>query len=832
MKRLLPAIAAVLLPLLIMLAPSHSATPAAIVSSTPLITNVNRIGVNMGNQGQFGESDFMQNMLDDPGFELGQECWVFTVGTSHSSSAFTTTNDNGEATNFWNGAQASVRAGASAGGTFTISGFTSGGTFACTSCPTLAEGDEVAVCKTAGTVGFDSGDLGGWRINGGGLSVSTAQKYEGQSSLAADVSEGVSRAASFTFDTASYTGGVCSNNNIITCTVANQTADCGSGNTCLTPPYSGPWHPVVGPFEIALYALGANTSTGTPKVTVSLARNGGVNVSHTFTLINDGKWHKYIYTFTGTDTAVSAHNQMIFSLSATNVGAETGATIYIDDAYLGRAEASATGFRDEVVQTLHTLNAGSLRYMIPYTLDQNDTYFEGPPGCTPGATVAGGCDFLKGAATTNTAGGVGATWYYASKDIYSLANAINAVPWFSIPNTFSDSDLQQFIVNACAAFGTYNFPSIWIEQSNEDWNGAGPGAKFGGTADGQFGKLAGRNFNVMARQATSSCGSYASRFHYVIGNQTCNNGVLSKALSGAVTAGYPIPNTSQYGSDDATYNNGDKSATGSVPNFSGSLTSQAAQYAGYYQMNPPSYLFGGSANCLAVDKALLGSKNTMTSYESGEGGLSGPGSVEQSYLSQAGYPSAMWMAEDWLLGTQALMPIIEVFTFSQTEFGFGVFGPLWGITHDLDSDFGPSFPHIRPDGLGMAVLNSAMAGGYYPVNTSAISNVYANAFENNGRWSVALTNGNDNNVQLTLQFPPTGTLPSSGQTVLYTNGITDNNENSNSVRIGPLPGGMSVTGNSLTLTLPPFSVVALLPSATPKATRVGSAEATATLRRQ
>jgi hypothetical protein len=828
-KRLLLASVLVLFSLVLLLAAPHAATPVALVSSTPLMTNVNRIGVNLGNQGQYGESDFMQNMLDDPGFELGQECWVFTVGTTHNSSAFTTVNDNGEARDFWNGAAASVRAGVSAGDSFTISGFNAGGTFACVKCPNLAEGDEVAICQTASAVGFDSGDLGGWRINGGGLSVSTAQKYEGQSSLAADVSEGVPRATSFTFDTATYTGGVCANDNITNCTVANQTTDCGSGNTCLTAPYSGPWHPVVGPFEIALYALGVNTSKGTPEVTVSLARSGGVNVSHTFRLANDGNWHKYAYAFTGKDTPVSAHNQMIFTVSAANVSPEAGATIYIDDAYLGRAEASATGFRDEVVQTLRNLNPGSLRYMIPYTLDQNDAYFEGPRGCSPGATVAGGCDFLKGAATTNTAGGVGATWYYASKDIYPLANAVGALPWFSIPNTFSDSDLQQFIRNACAAFTTYNFSSIWIEQSNEDWNGAGPGAKFGGTADGQFGKLVGRNFNVMATQATSSCARYASRFHYVIGNQTCNNGVLSKALEGAIAAGYPIPNTSQYGSDDATYNNGDTSAVGAVPKYSGNLKSQAAQYAGYYSTNPPGYLFGGSANCVAVDKALLGSKNTMTSYESGEGGLSGPGSVEQSYLSQAGYPSAMWMAEDWLLGTQALMPIIEVFTFSQTEFGFGVFGPLWGVTHDLDSDFGPTFPHIRPEGLGMAVLNSAMAGSYYPVNTSAISNVYANAFQNNGYWKAALTNANDYNVQLALQFPSTATLPSSAQTVHYTNGITDNNEDSNSVTIGPLPGGISISGNTVTLTLPPLSVVALLPPATPTAARVPSTKATPTV---
>jgi hypothetical protein len=108
-------------------------------------------------------------------------------------------------------------------------------------------------------------------------------------------------------------------------------------------------------------------------------------------------------------------------------------------------------------------------------------------------------------------------------------------------------------------------------------------------------------------------------------------------------------------------------------------------------------------------------------------------------------------------------------------------------------------------------MNSAIGGSYYPVNTSAIANVYANAFENGGNWSAVLTNGNNYSVQITLQFPATGTLPASAETVLYTNGITDNNEDSNSVTIAPLPGGLSVSANSVAFTLPPFSIVALPP---------------------
>ena len=45
----------------------------------------------------------------------------------------------------------------------------------------------------------------------------------------------------------------------------------------------------------------------------------------------------------------------------------------------------------------------------------------------------------------------------------------------------------------------------------------------------------------------------ASRIHYIFGNQACNSGVIYGELTGASAAGYPIPNTSQYGTDDAPY---------------------------------------------------------------------------------------------------------------------------------------------------------------------------------------------------------------------------------------------------------------------------------------
>src|SRR5271168_1494807 len=98
-----------LVALLLLLLPNAALAQTASVAPTPSMTNVNRIGVNMGNASQYSESDFMQNMLGNPGHELGHQCQVWVVGSTHSSSGFDTTNDTGEATGFWNGGSASVR---------------------------------------------------------------------------------------------------------------------------------------------------------------------------------------------------------------------------------------------------------------------------------------------------------------------------------------------------------------------------------------------------------------------------------------------------------------------------------------------------------------------------------------------------------------------------------------------------------------------------------------------------------------------------------------------------------------------------------------------------
>ncbi|MGC2305195.1 hypothetical protein [Candidatus Binatus sp.] len=811
-------------------ASAESSIPGAQVLSTPmpLVGGVYRIGVNLDQQDLGGPKDFMQNMLDNPGFEPPTDGHLIKMGSA-SNSTFTDATDSGAPTGYWVGAKASVRTGAAAGDQFTIVGFTAGGSYAFGSCqnasggsiacPTLAAGVGVAEVLTSPAIGgpLNKNVIAGWAAGDTNSSLSTADKFEGQGSLSINVADGNSHYVDYGWDVEVSHNGVCSNDDVTPCTDANQTADCGSGNTCVVAPQAGPWHPVKGPFEIAFWAKGSGTSTGTPQVTVALTRPTTFTVSHTFTLTNDGAWHQYTFPFTGGDTGFKGGSNMWrldFKLTATNGSAATRATIYIDDIYLGRAENSLTGFRDEVVQTLRSINPGSLRYGAYVQLGTSDDGYEGASGCragNSGPTATGTCDYLHGPSYVN---GLGGSWVYAAQDAYALDGALDAVPFMTIGNAMNDADLKEFTDRLCTATNTYNFPSVWIENENEEWlNGHGH-ISYGSENLGKlgYGEETQRNFSIMNAEATAHCPSIASRFHYIMGNQICNSGVIGGELAGASAAGYPMPNTSQYGTDDATY----YPSTQVLPSYSGSLASQAAQYALLIFGNVPKSVGPPGTGCINngrySDYGVIGSNNFLAIYEMGPGaGGNGHGNAapEQAYLSEGGYPSAAWMAESWLLAQQiGKTPIQNEYQLGQLEYQNA---PMWGIVHDLDSDFGPTFPHLRPIALGMEVMNSAIGGNYYPVSGMP-SGTYANAFLQGSDWSAILVNSTSSNSAGTITFP-TGTVPGICKGVLYSNGITDNNENSNSVYVGPCA-SFSCSGQICSYNLPPFSVEAMDPSST------------------
>ena len=216
----------------------------------------------------------------------------------------------------------------------------------------------------------------------------------------------------------------------------------------------------------------------------------------------------------------------------------------------------------------------------------------------------------------------------------------------TIGNAMSDADLIAFTDRMCSAITTYNFPSVWIEQSNEEWNNGAGHISYGSQQPWRWlcGPRRSVIWVVMSTEATAHCPSVASRFHYMMGNQVCNTGVIGGEMAGAAAAGYPMPNTSQYGTDDAPYYFVNTAE-------SGSLEAQAAAYAAAYFSAVSRRRGPSGTGCIATgqnDLATIGSNNFLNFYEEGPSSAGGPATTEQYYLSEGGYPSAAWMAQSWL----------------------------------------------------------------------------------------------------------------------------------------------------------------------------------------
>ena len=787
----------------------------ALVSSTALMSNAPRIGVNMDEQSQYDARAYLQNYLDNPGFEQAMVGHVIVVGSSPSSAGFSDSNDpyDAVATGFWNGTTATVRTGSSAGATFKVAAYSAGGSYTCSGgCPALVAGDLIGETASNPTIGFNPGAWlpGYWSIlnSDSGVTLTTAQHFDGASSVSFDVHDGNAHAINFGGDSSVSSVGTCSNNSVTLC---SSNADCSAGSCQKSPTY--PYHPFVGPMTMSIYALAAGTS-GTPTVTLQASRQGSSwgSVSHSFNLTQDGNWHQYAFNFAGADKA--SDTGIWFFTATVQSGAASGAKIYVDDAFMGPTSAGAGGFRNEVVSTLKTLSPGTLRYMYPPGLSQTDAYFEGN-------------DYQKGPPNDYSVG-ANIMWIYSLKDMYALAGAVGANPWVSIPDVFSDTDVNSFAGNLCSAFASNGFSKAFVEQSNEDWVTSSHSA--GGSHTSQYGALANRNFGLINSYMSANCPSYAGNVYFVVNGQEANNGVLQNT-----SAQIPGDNP-QYGADIADY----------APSEAEQPTGQTmAQYAALgfanslqqFEPGAPGEFGGvvpGNLNQLCGGSPA-GCQQFLAAYENGSSNQCGTATPVEAWDMSAGWMAAGYNAQNWILGFLAgssgpnagvlsPMPAQQTFNLAEGEFttpnyacasGHGTDSALWGIVHDFDASFGPSFPHMRPIGWAQALLNRAIGGAYHKMDTSNWSGVYGAAFNQSGSWSAILSNSNNASVSFQVSFPAGGTLPAKAETVLYTSGLADNDENSNAVTIGPLPGAISISGTTLSLTLPPFSAVALLPASAP-----------------
>jgi hypothetical protein len=823
------------------------------VSEKAAIINIPRAGVDI-NSANFYSSQTQANYFANPGFEWPQFAQVIPVATATSGSFTSVTTLYGpEPANFWNGTDnCSVRVGTCSDGsnnycwnntatTVALGGCTSGGTcnagtvfgisayssadhhqtFTCSGrCPALAApkpaphtgpnpvGDEADIvgCRVVVTKPASwsklSNNFGNWSGGAWGtheaddVFVTSEKAYQGNSSLEVNAASG---AKSFTY---LWDNGNAPNPSVCLAhpqNICTRDGDCPEGDTCQRTG-NGPFvnHPIYGPgWQFSFYAL-SSSSGATCSATLGrsddisdFTSTGGIAefTNHAFDIGGsgggDGRWHQYVYNFSGRDTP-RTKGMLTLRMSCSN------GLVYIDNIFLGQTNA-VSGFTRDTYDSLRGLDPGTIR-MAPTDVS----------GGVPTATQVAGTSYVM--PPMGQLGGMGVegtTFSYG--EMVGLAAALSSTtsPWLTVGMAWPDSDYQTFGTQLCKWESTYHFPAIYVECNNEDWNGgAGSYFKAPSSEFPAYGLACARAFN----QIVSKCS--ASQIHYLYNNQTGNSGVMASAQ-----ASYDFPNTNQYGISDHFYIDGGSTST-SLPTvvasaFANKLTARAVD---------PGNLYSDVGQlCQGKYGTRPGCNQIVAWYEGGPQTSGNEGNHLEASQANVGWASAG-------IELQALLQVLTLphipqagdvtNTFILNQNGYnGV--DFWGITPGswgLSSAFAPVYPWYRPVGLAIKLYNTAVRGDYHAC-AGAPSGIYCAAFLSGGKWTAALSNGNATPTPVGITFPA-GTVPSVGTTINYVNGLSDNNEATNTVTIGRLKGDVSVKGQEVSFTMPAFSAVALLQGAT------------------
>jgi hypothetical protein len=386
-------------------------------------------------------------------------------------------------------------------------------------------------------------------------------------------------------------------------------------------------------------------------------------------------------------------------------------------------------------------------------------------------------------------------------EMVGLAAALSSTtsPWLTVGMAWPDNDYQTFGSQLCKWEGTYNFPAIYVECNNENWNsGEGTFFKTPSSQSPAYGLACARAFD----QIYSKCS--ASQIHYLFNNQTGNSGVMA-----AVQNKYSFPNTNQYGISNHFYIDSGSSSTSLssivAAAFSNTMITRAVGKDNKY--NDVGKLcqgkYGSDSGC-----------NQIIAWYEGGPQTNGTGSNHLA-ASQA---NVGWSSAG--IEMQALLQMLTVPNVAQAgditntfvlngNGGAGV--DFWGITPSnwgLSSAFAPVYPWYRPAGLAIQLYNRTVRGDYHAC-TGTPSGISCAAFLSGKSWTAALASANSTATSVTITFPM-GVMPSAAASVNFLNGLSDNNEATNTVTIGRLKGGVSVSGQIVNFTIPAFSAVVLL----------------------
>jgi hypothetical protein len=802
-----------------------------------------------------GTTEFLDNYHptgDPTGFwsQTGNTCTV-RVGTCSDGSnkyCWANTTTSGCSGVSCNGGCASGTC--DAGTTFTLSAFSSSsGTdaFTCTpgsasngaaNCPALAASGTVGPgwpihnivgCRVQvtspsswsaiGPIGGASNWAGSYHAsNTSDLFLTSSEAYQGKASLE------LTGGGSFTYlwdnvPAGQYLPSTCASPD--QAYICSTNSDCPNSDCLLSGNQQYASHPIVGSnWQFSFWATGSGTCNA------SLSRAGGntdfTTSQATWTISSStgssgsagsDRWNQYSYSFTGADSTSSSPSSQSGDLNFT-FSCPTG-TVYIDNIFLGKTTGVAnSNFKTEVLQDLQGMNVGSVR-------SGGYPFFASSEGLTE-AMEAG--DMYTGGIPTGGAESTGVYYgnVYTDADLVALAAAVSSTtsPQFSIPPAWPDADYQALANQLCTWESTYNFPHIWIECGNENWTAGGDSAGLQWwemPGDNQsYGAACARAFSLTSSTISSCSNATATTnaVNYIADDQPGNPASPGVQADQSPSSTVMFPNSTHYGWADNLYI-GPDSLTSST-SISAAIGDIFSLFSGIFNTGSSGMTANYNQRCHGISSPTC--NQFFDAYEwSIQAGQNTTGINTLSSEINVGYGGAALVMADMIealtyLPSTGTFITANQFTLAQANDGHG--SDQWGMTpgnYGTNKDFAPAWPWLRSGGLAEALYNSTVQGNYYAIS-GLPSGVYGAAFCHTGQaqCKVALANSNSSSTAVSITFPSGTAAPTAGKTVLYTYGMGDNNEASNSVYIGSLPGGVSQSGKQVSFTAPAFSAVALL----------------------
>lgn len=393
------------------------------VNESSAMTDVERIGINLGTWTNWGAEQFSKNVIMNPGFE-GDIDRVVVIVSQADKSSFSDEADWGYDNDYWKGAHFEVRTGSSKGtiGKVTHS-FKKGPNgfpyyVAEKPLPPLEPKDIIVLTK----------------INRGSPIPNWSIPDHSKDKIGADHQERKPLSSGKQSLTMSPLKEAPAELNYYLDAISSK---------------AGKMLPVNGQWRFSIWAK-SDSPENSLKVTFKRLNNSPLFFEKEFHLSEE--WEEYSVDFDATDSGQPQTLQLQFIALGDN------GKVWLDDAFLGHIEPNnQTEFRQPVIDMLLKINPSFIR----------DT--QGQLGDTLKNRLA---DIYgrQGVNSRAFAGNRSVSTPYSIPDLLTLCKTVNANPWIIIPPTISDEEGLQLGKFLALEANREIFSEVILEFGNENWN--------------------------------------------------------------------------------------------------------------------------------------------------------------------------------------------------------------------------------------------------------------------------------------------------------------------------------------------------------------------------